>query len=60
MVSFLSEEEEESSSKIYLTITINSFGMAGSLTNIQLIWSNGGIKEPNNSREQSIPAFVSC
>ena len=35
------------------------FGMAGSLTNIQLIWSNGSTRELENSREQSIAAFPS-
>ena len=34
-------------------------GMAGSLTKIQLIWSNGSKRELENSREQSIAAFPS-
>ena len=33
--------------------------MAGSLTNIQLIWSNGSTIELENSREQSIAVFLS-
>ena len=32
--------------------------MAGSLTNIQIIWSNGSTRELENSSEQSIANFL--
>ena len=33
------------------------FGMAGSLTNISLIWSDGGKEDMENSRESSMLHF---